>query len=134
MTSFISLWEIINVAMPGPNIFLWIFASVADADVVNPYGIKTLLANGLSTFPIKGNPVFFNGPQIIPRNPSDCPIIWNWSFDIFMLTDEPFAKALRSFETCVLVNNNSCGTLFSSLQTPRIFDESYIITNFYSTF
>ena len=58
MTSFISLWEIINVAMPGPNIFLWIFASVADADVVNPYGIKTLLANGLSTFPIKGNPVF----------------------------------------------------------------------------
>ena len=134
MTSFISLWEIINVAMPGPNIFLWIFASVADADVANPYGIKTLLANGLSTFPIKGNPVFCNGPQSIPRNPPDCPIIWNWVFDIFILADEPFAKALRSFETCALVNNNSYGMLFSSLESPRTFDESYFITIFYSTF
>ena len=134
MTSFISLWEIINVAMPGPNIFLWIFASVADADVANPYGIKTLLANGLSTFPIKGNPVFCNGPQSIPRNPPDCPIIWNWVFDIFILADEPFAKALRSFETCVLVKNYSCGKLFSSLKSPRTFDESYFSTIFYSRF
>ena len=134
MTSFISLWEIINVAMPGPNIFLWIFASVADADVANPYGIKTLLANGLSTFPIKGNPVFCNDPQSIPRYPPDCPMLWNWVFDIFILADEPFAKALRSFETCALVNNNSYGMLFSSLESPRTFDESYFITIFYSTF
>ena len=134
MTSHISLWEIIDVAMPGPNIFLWIFASVADAVVVNPYGIKTFLANGLSTFPIKGNPVFGNGPQSIPTNPLDCPIIWNWVFHIFILADEPFAKALRSLETCVLVNNNSCGMLFSSLESPRTFDESYFITIFYSTF
>ena len=34
--------------------FLWIAASVADAAAVNPNGIETLLANGLSTFPIKG--------------------------------------------------------------------------------
>ena len=35
-----------------------------------------------------------------------------------MLADKPFAKALRSFETCVLVNNNLCGKLFSSLKSP----------------
>ena len=29
-----------------------------DAAAVNPDGIKSLLANGLSTFFIKGNPVF----------------------------------------------------------------------------
>ena len=34
--------------------FLWIAASVADAAAVNPNGIETLLANGLSTFPVKG--------------------------------------------------------------------------------
>ena len=31
--------------------------SVADAAAVNPNSIKLLLANGLSTFPIKNNPV-----------------------------------------------------------------------------
>ena len=39
--SFISLFEIINVITPDPNIFLWTAASVAVA--VNPNGIKTLL-------------------------------------------------------------------------------------------
>ena len=34
-----------------------------------------------------------------------------------MLVDELFIKALRSFETCVLVNNNLCGKLFSSLKS-----------------
>ena len=48
-----------------------IFISVADAAVVNPNGIKTLLANGLSTFFLKGNPVFSIGPNILPRNPPD---------------------------------------------------------------
>ena len=45
--------------------------------VVNPNGIKTLLANGLSTFRIIGNPFFSNGPTIPRRNPSDCPILYN---------------------------------------------------------
>ena len=36
-----------------------------------------LLANGLSTFPIKGNPVFNNGPKSLPKNPSDCTISCN---------------------------------------------------------
>ena len=57
--------------------FFRIAASVADAAAVNPNGIKTLLANGLNTFPIKGNPFFSNGPKILPRNPPDCPILCN---------------------------------------------------------
>ena len=47
-------------------------AFIADAATVNPNGIKTLLANGLSTFPIKSNPVFSNGPESLPKNPPDC--------------------------------------------------------------
>ena len=43
--------------VPDPNIFFWIASSVADAAAINPNGIKTLLDNGVSTFPIKGNPV-----------------------------------------------------------------------------
>ena len=39
--------------MLDQNIFLWIAVSAADADAANPNGIKTLLANGLSTFLLK---------------------------------------------------------------------------------
>ena len=53
---------------PDPKIFLCIPASAADAAAVNPKGIKTLLANGLITLFIKGNPVFSNGPRNLPRN------------------------------------------------------------------
>ena len=101
MISFISSFEIINVVTPDPNIFLWIAASVADADVVNPNGIKTLLANSLSTLPIKGKPVFSNGPKSLPKNPPDCSILCNWVFDNFTLAEELFAKAARSLETCI---------------------------------
>ena len=60
MISFIFSLEIVNVVLPDPNIFLSIAASVANATAVKPNGIKTLLANDLSTFSIKGNPVFSN--------------------------------------------------------------------------
>ena len=40
-------------------------------------GIKTLLANGLTTFFIKGEPRFSNGPKSLPKYPSDCPILYN---------------------------------------------------------
>ena len=66
MISFISSLEII-VVVPDPNIFLWTAASVAAAPAVNPTDIKTLLANHLSTFPIKGNPVSRNGPKRLPK-------------------------------------------------------------------
>ena len=56
-----SLLEIIKIvrfiesegSLPDLNIFLGIAASVAGAATVNSNGIKTLLANGLSTFPLK---------------------------------------------------------------------------------
>ena len=38
--------------MLDPKVCLWIAASATDAVAVNPNGIKTLLANGLNTFPI----------------------------------------------------------------------------------
>ena len=125
MISFISLLDVINVVVPDPNFFLWIAVSVADAAAVNPYGIKTLLANGLSTFSITGHPVFNNGPKSPPKNSPDCPILCNWLFDNFILAAELFAKSLRSFETCVLVNNDLCGKLFSLLESPTIFEEMF---------
>ena len=39
-----------------------------------------LLANILITFPIKYNPVFSNGPKNLPKNPPDCPILWNYIY------------------------------------------------------
>ena len=90
MISLISSLEIISVVKLDPNIFLWIAASVANAAAVNPNGSKTLLANSLSTFPVKGNPVFNNGPKSLPNDPPDCPVLCNWVFDNFILADEPF--------------------------------------------
>ena len=67
--------------------------------------MKTLLMNGVSTLFIKSNPVFSNDIGL-PKNPPDCSILCNWVFDNFILADEPFAKAVQIFETCVFVNNN----------------------------
>ena len=44
---------------------------------------------------------------------ADCIILDNCGFANFILADEPFAKALRIFETSVLVNNNLCEKLVS---------------------
>ena len=57
--------------------YFLIAASVADAAAANPNGIKILLANGLSTFPIECNPVFSNGPKSLPKNYPDCPTLCN---------------------------------------------------------
>ena len=62
------------VGLPDPKIALCIFVSAADATVVNPRGIKTLLAEVLITFFIKGIPIFNNRPR---RNPPDCTILDN---------------------------------------------------------
>ena len=35
------------------------------------------------------------------------------------------SKALRMVETCVLVNNNLCGKLFSLFESPTTFYESF---------
>ena len=56
MISFISSFETFNVVIPDPSIFWWITSSLVDAAAVYPNGIKTHLANILSTFFIKDNP------------------------------------------------------------------------------
>ena len=89
---FSSSFEIINV-VPDAKRFLWIATFVVDAAAVNPNSIKTLLSNGLTTFPIKGKPAFSNGLKVLPKNPPDCPILCKWNFDNLILAEEPFAKA-----------------------------------------
>ena len=71
-----------------PNTFLCIPASAADAAAVSPKGIKTLLANGLITFFINGNPVFSNGPSNLPRNPLYCIILDHSVFDNLISIDK----------------------------------------------
>ena len=48
----------------------------------------------------------------------------NWVFDSLILTGELFVEALWRFATCVLVNNNLCGKLVSSLISRIIFDDN----------
>ena len=74
--------DITNVLFLDRNILSWIAASVADDAAVNPNGIKTFLPSGLYTFFNQGNPAFSNGPK---KNPPDCPILWNWVFDNFVV-------------------------------------------------
>ena len=50
-------------------------ASVPDFPVVNPNGIKTLLDNDLSTFVIKGKPVFSNGNKSLSKGPLDYTVL-----------------------------------------------------------
>ena len=128
---FISSLEIVNTVTPDPNIFLRIAACVIIAAAINPNNIKTLLANGLRTFPIKGNPVFCNGAKSLPKNSPDYPILCNWAFDSFILADELFEKALRSLETCAWINDNLWRKLSSSLELSTIFDEIFLMLIFW---
>ena len=112
MVLFISSLKIINVALPDSNIFSWISTAV-----VIPNGIKTLLVNVLNTFPIKVNPAISNDPKSPPKYPPDCPLLRNWVFDNFILADEPFAKALQSLKTWLLVDNNLWEKLCSLLES-----------------
>ena len=106
-------------SVPAPNIFLCIPAYAADAVAVNPNGIKTFLTNDLITFFVKGNLVFSNGTESLPKNPPD----WIWDnsvFDNLILVDKLFTKALQRFVSCLLLNNNSCGKFYH--QDKIIFD------------
>ena len=136
MSSILS-FDIINIVVlckaegeecwwPDPKIFLCIPASAA---AVNSKGIKTILANGLITFFIKGNSVFSNGPSNLPRNPPYCIVLDNWVFDNLISVNELFAKALRIFTTCLLVSNNSWGKIVSL--SPIIFDDNLKLIQFH---
>ena len=87
------------------------------AVAANSNGIKSLLANGLSTFFMKGKPNFSNGPKSLHKNLCDYRILCNWVSDNLILADE-LAKDLQRLKTCVLVNKNLCGSLLSSLESP----------------
>ena len=115
--------------MPDPYIFFSIAGSVADAAAVNRNDIKMLLAGGLSIFFMNGKAVFTNDPKSLPKNPPSCTFLDSWVFDNFILVDEPFAKTLRSLETCVSVNSNLYGKLVSSLQSAITFDEIFKVTS-----
>ena len=102
---------------------------MADVAAVSPKGIKTFLVV-LSKFPYNGNALFSNDPKSLPKNPPGCHILCSWDFNNFILDDEPFAKALRSFETCVWVDNELCGKLsLSPLKSPTTFDEIFKATS-----
>ena len=57
-----------------------------------------ILATGLSTFPIKGNPVSSNSPKRLPKNPPYCTILCNWVFDNFILAEEYLKKLYKSLK------------------------------------
>ena len=82
--SSISLFEVIDTVVPDPTFFFfsWIPASDAAAYAVNANGIKTLLANILSTFSI-----FSNDPRGLPRAYPECTVLDKWIFDNFILAD-----------------------------------------------
>ena len=54
---------------------------------------------------VKRRQAFSNGPRSLPRKSA---ILDSWVFANVIWTDESFAKALWSLETCVPSNNNLC--------------------------
>ena len=61
--------------------------------------------------------------------PADCTVLETCVFDHSMLADEIFTIALRSFETCLSVNNNLFRKLVSSLESSVTFDEWCKVTS-----
>ena len=95
--SSVSLFDIISVIVLIPDalnrkIFVWIHASAAEAVVVNPNVINTLLANGWSAFFVYDKSTFSNSPRSLPRNPPDYISLDSSVFEHFMLVDDLFAK------------------------------------------
>ena len=124
-----SLFDIVNVVFPHPNILLCIPASAAHAASVNCKGINTLFANGVITFFINGNPVFNKVPSNLRRNSPDCIIFYKGVFEDLILADELFEKALRILEICLSVNNNSCEKLALSLDSPIMLGDNLNTTS-----
>ena len=74
MISFISSFKIIDPVTLDQRVVLHIPAFAVDTAVVNRNSIKMLLANGLSTFFIKGTPVFHNWQKRLPKYLLSCTI------------------------------------------------------------
>ena len=52
-------------------------------------------------------------------------LFYGINFNSFILADELYSKALRSLQTCLLVNITLCVKLYSSLKLPITFDEIF---------
>ena len=107
--SSISLFDIISVVFPDPNIF-YVFLHLLLI-------LLQLILKELILFP------------------PDCIILDNWAFDNLISVDDLSTKVLRRFETCLLVNNNLWGKLISS--SPTMFDDNLRNTSvlvFYADF
>ena len=61
-------------------------------------------------------------------NPQNCIFFDSCIFQSFLLADEPFAKVLQSFETCLLVDYIVWERLVSSLDSPTAFHERFRFT------
>ena len=75
------------------RIVLRIYAFASSA--VNPYVIKTILANVLITAFINNKRIFINGPRSLSRNPSNCMFLEMCVLNSFILANELFAKDLQ---------------------------------------
>ena len=85
------------------------------------------MANGLSTFFIKGKPAFINGPLSLPRNPAYCIILSSFVFENLLLAGNLLAKTLRRLATHLSVNDSLLGKLALSL--PIIFSDNLRVTS-----
>ena len=134
MISFISSLEIIDVVLPDPNMFLWIAASIADAAAVNPNRIKTILANRLTTFPIKAIQFLV----MVLKVCLEILLIFLFYVIEFLISFISWRIICKRFwKFCVLVNNTLCGKLFSSWDLTTAIDErftSYFRNIFHSRF
>ena len=63
------------------------------------------------------------------KNPPYCANLNNRVLENFILAYEQFAKVLRIFENCLLLENNLCGKLVSSLEFPVKFYERFKVTS-----
>ena len=73
--------------------------------------------------------VFNKGPSNLPKDSPDRIILDNWVFGNLISADELFEKALRILEICLSVNNNSCGKLALSLDSPIMLGDNLNTTS-----
>ena len=78
---------------------------------------------------IDSNPLISGPVDSYRANHPDCIILDNCVYEDFILADEPFTKALRISQTCVIVNNNLHEKLVSSLEFPITFNERFKVTS-----
>ena len=129
LISSISSFEIIiDAVLERRAFFKKVAASTADAAVVNPNGIKTLLVSCVSTFLADGKPVFNNGPRSLARNPPDSMILGIYVFDNLTSADKLFAKIYKYLKLVNQLASPSARTSFLLNVIPMKFDDSIQVT------